>query len=291
MMKLCVAGVPMCIESAHPEWAKERYAAYVREDDRPSQMNIRVLVEDAVLCPDGTEVEKVKSATILRLNDGRNCRYSRDPEGRVFLATYYNDDYSEVEIHLLSSQNHPYFSNRDWEYSLTGFAFQDRLTVLGQGIIHASSLSWRGQGVAFSANSGTGKSTHVGLWKECFGDEVQVINDDKPAIVFEGDQAMLCGTPWSGKTSLNVNEKVPLRAIVFIIRGQENKITRLNALDSYFNLSAQIARPYYDASVGEKMIEFAERILATVPIYGLSCNISHEAVETVVKELFPKEEY
>lgn len=291
MLKLCVAGVPMCIESAHPEWAKERYAAYVREDDRPSLMNVRVVVEDAVLCPDGTEVERVKSATILRLENGRNCRYSRDPEGRVFLATYYNDDYSEVEIHLLSSQNHPYFSNRDWEYSLTGFAFQDRLTVLGHGIIHASSLSWRGQGVAFSANSGTGKSTHVGLWKEYFGDEVQVINDDKPAIVFEGDQAMLCGTPWSGKTSLNVNDKVPLKAIVFINRGQENKITRLNALDSYFNLSAQIARPYYDAGVGEKMIEFAERILATVPIYGLSCNISREAVETVVKELFPKEEY
>lgn len=291
MMKLCVAGVPLCIESAHPEWAKERYAAYVREDDRPSLMNIRVMLEDEIVCPAGTEVAQVRAATILRLGEGQNCRYSRDPQGRVFLATYYNDDYSEVEIHILSSQNHPYITNLDWEYSLTGFAFQDRLTVLGHGIIHASSLSWRGRGVAFSANSGTGKSTHVGLWKEAFGDEVQVINDDKPAIVFEGDHAMLCGTPWSGKTALNANEKVPLEAIVFINRGQENSIARMNTLDSYFNLSAQIARPYYDAGVGEKMIEFAERILATVPIYGLSCNISREAVETVVKELFPKEEY
>ena len=289
MMKLCVAGVPMCIESAHPEWAQERYAAYVREDDRPSLMNIRVLLDDEVTVPEGTEVGQVRAATMLRLEGDQNFRYSRDPEGRVFLSTYYNDDYSEVEIHILKTQSHPYITNLEWEYSLTAFAFQDRLTVLGHGIIHASSLAWRGRGVAFSANSGTGKSTHVGLWKECFGDDVKIINDDKPAIIFEDDRAMLCGTPWSGKTSLNVNEKVPLEAIVFIQRGEQNSISRMNTLDSYFNLSSQIARPYYDAGVGEKMIEFAERILATVPIYGLSCNISHEAVETVVNELFPNE--
>ncbi len=291
MMKLCVAGVPMRIESAHPEWAAKRYAAYIREDDRESLMDIRIILEDEVVAPCGTEVERVRSASILRLGEGENCRYSRDPEGRIFLATYYNDDYSKVEIHLLRSQNHPHFSNLDWEYSLTGFAFQDRLTVLGHGIIHASSLAWRNNGLAFSANSGTGKSTHVGLWSQRFGDEVEVINDDKPAIVFEDDVPMLCGTPWSGKTSLNVNRKVPLKAIVFIERGQQNSIRRLDTLDSYFNLSSQIARPYYDAGVGEKMIEFAERLLATVPIYGLSCNISTEAVDTVVNEIFPKEEY
>ena len=83
---------------------------------------------------------------------------------------------------------------------------------------------------------------------------------------------------------------MPLKAIVFIERGTENRIRRLDTLDSYFNLSAQIARPYYDASVGEKMIEFTERLLATVPIYCLTCNISTEAVDTVVKELFPEED-
>lgn len=291
MMKLCVAGVPIRIESAHPEWAARRYAAYLREDDRPSQMDIHIrLFDDLEEVPEGTLVEQVRAATILQLKDDWRCRYSRDPEGRIFLATYYKSDYSVVEIHLLRSQNHPHFSNLDWEYSLTGFAFQDRLTVLGDGIMHASSLAWRNNGIAFSANSGTGKSTHVGLWCEKFGDEVEVINDDKPAIVFEGDQPMLCGTPWSGKTELNVNRRVPLKAIVFIERGTENRIRRLDTLDSYFNLSAQIARPYYDARVGEKMIEFTERLLATVPIYCLTCNISTEAVDTVVKELFPEED-
>ncbi len=239
-------------------------------------------------CPQGTVLAQVKAATILRLADGGYCRYSRDPAGRIFLATYYTEDYARVEIHLLASQNHPLFSNWDWEYSLSGFAFQDRLTVLGGGMLHASSIGWRGRGVAFSANSGTGKSTHAGLWRDRYGDEVTVINDDKPAIVFEGEQPMLCGTPWSGKTALNQNQKVPLCAIVFLERGQQNSIRRLDTLDSYFHLSAQIARPYYDACVGERMVEFSERLLATVPIYSLRCTISQEAVETVVGTLFPE---
>lgn len=290
MMKLTVAGIPIRIESAHPEWAKERYADYVREDDRPSEMDITIKLQDEIVCPEGEVVEQVRAASILRLADGSNCRYSRSPKGTVFLATYYDDAYTNVEIHILRSQDHPYITNLDWEYSLTGFAFQDRLTVLEGGVLHSSSLAWNDQGIAFSANSGTGKSTHVGLWKEVFGDQVEIINDDKPAIIFEEDKAILCGTPWSGKTALNCNKQVPLKAIVFIERGETNSIRRLNTLDSYFYLSSQIARPYYDASVGEKLIEFAERLLASVPIYCLTCNISHEAVMTVHNELFSKED-
>ena len=41
---------------------------------------------------------------------------------------------------------------------------------------------------------------------------------------------------------------------------------------------------------GEKLVEFGERLLANVPIYCLTCNISTEAVETVIKEIFPEEE-
>ena len=139
----------------------------------------------------------------------------------------------------------------------------------------------------------TGKGESIGNQVDLCREYIRLHYGDaeaEKAIVFEDEVPMLCGTPWSGKTSLNVNRKVPLKAIVFIERGQQNSIRRLDTLDSYFNLSSQIARPYYDAGVGEKMIEFAERLLATVPIYGLSCNISTEAVDTVVNEIFPEED-
>jgi hypothetical protein len=290
MMKLCVAGVPIRIESAHPEWAAKRYAEYVREDDRPSQMDITIRVMDEIPTPEGELIHQIQASSILKTGEHTYCRYSRQRSGDIYVAHFYNDDYTQVEIQIWKNQGHPVLTVLDWEYSLTGFAFQDRLTLLGQGILHSSSLAWRGRGVCFSANSGTGKSTHVGLWCQRFGDEVTIINDDKPALLFEDDRVYLCGTPWSGKTDLNTNQKVPLEAIVFVKRGEQNSIRRLDALESYYYLNSQIGRPYYDAAVGEKMVTYADRLLANVPIYELTCNISIEAVETVVKEIFPQED-
>ncbi|MBR2319713.1 MAG: hypothetical protein IKA50_02850 [Clostridia bacterium] len=289
-MDICVAGMPMRIDSAQQEWFDSLYQPYERQDDRASMMNIRTRMLDEIPCPEGEEVQSIKSATILKLADGRHCRYSRNLDGHIYLATFYNDDYSDVEIQMRKGMIHPQFTSEGWEYSLTGFSFQDRLTYLGNGVLHASSLAWRGKGIAFSANSGTGKSTHVGLWQQLLGDEVTVVNDDKPAIVFEDGQAMLCGTPWSGKSAINANVTVPLKAIVFIERGEKNSICRLDPLRSYFYLTSQLARPYYDVNLGEKLVEFGERLLANVPIYCLTCNISTEAVETVIKEIFPEEE-
>lgn len=121
------------------------------------------------------------------------------PDRQVLFTITYAPDYAEVDIALLETRRHPVFSLTDWEYMYTGAMFHNRLMQLGGGVLHSSSLAWRGQGVAFSANSGTGKSTHTGLWKQVFGDEVEIINDDKPAIWFDEGQPMLCGTPGAAK--------------------------------------------------------------------------------------------
>ena len=289
-MDMLVAGFPLRIESAQTEYFDTLYGPYEHPNACDPVMNIRTLMLDEIPCPEGEMVQSIKSATIVKLADGRHCRYSRNLDGEIYLSTIYNDDYSDVEIQMRKGMIHPQFTSEGWEYSLTGFSFQDRLTYLGNGVLHASSIAWRGNGIAFSANSGTGKSTHVGLWQRLLGDEVTIVNDDKPAIVFEGDQALLCGTPWSGKNAINTNVTVPLKAIVFIERGEKNSICRLDPLRSYFYLTSQLARPYYDVNLGEKLVEFGERLLANVPIYCLTCNISTEAVETVIKEIFPEEE-
>ncbi|MBQ8682934.1 MAG: hypothetical protein IJ518_00275 [Clostridia bacterium] len=289
-MNLCIAGLPVRIESADKAWFAGRFADYIREDDRPPVMEMTVRVLETVCPPAGETVQQVKSVTLLRLADGRLCRFGRDREGRVPFALYYTPDYACVELHLWAERRHPVFTLRDWEYMYTGMAFQNRLTVLGGGVLHSSSLAWRGHGVAFSANSGTGKSTHVGLWKQHLGDEVTVINDDKPAIRFEGDMPVLYGTPWSGKTALNQNVHVPLRTIVFIERGETNHLRRLDTMDSYCRLSEQLIRSYYDSELGVKVLDFTDKLLAAVPVYALTCNISREAVETAVRGLFPGEE-
>ncbi len=290
MIELSIAGLPVHIESADTAFFEERFAAYKADTGRPPIMRMRTTLVDPVPLPEGEVIQRVQYMEIRRLPDGRVCRCGRHPDGHGLFNICCTPDYADVEIELLSTRQHPQLTQTDWEYLFTGYCFNNRLSYLGGGILHSSSLAYKGQGVAFSADSGTGKSTHVGLWKQRFGDQVEIINDDKPAIYFAGDVPMLCGTPWSGKTPKNANRQVPLKAIVIVERGETNGIRRLDVVESMYHLTNQINRPFFDEELGITMLDFTERLLQSVPIYGLACNISQEAVDTVLRELFPEEE-
>ncbi len=294
-MNLCVAGLPLCIISADTDFFDKRFAEYACEETCTPQMHVVTMRCDHIEQPDGELIAQIERVTVVRLPDGRVCRYGRakrqdGSDGAVLFSITNTAEYSDVEIRLLKTRRHPTLSLTDYEYMYTGAAFQNRLAVLGGGVLHSSAIAYHGQGVAFSAPSGTGKSTHTALWQECFGDAVEMLNDDKPAIYFDGDKPIICGTPWSGKTDHNHNRCVPLRAIVFIERGTKNRIERLDTVDSMFYLTGQIARPYYDEALGICLLDFIERILVAVPIYRLTCDISRQAVETAFHALFPEEE-
>ena len=61
------------------------------------------------------------------------------------------------------------------------------LTDYGAFLMHAAIIDVDGQGVGFTARSGTGKTTRVLLWKKAFGDRVKVVNGDKPILRFQKD--------------------------------------------------------------------------------------------------------
>ena len=52
----------------------------------------------------------------------------------------------------------------------------------GAVLLHAAAIEVDGCAYAFSAPSGTGKSTHILLWRQRFGERVDIINGDKPII-------------------------------------------------------------------------------------------------------------
>ena len=60
-------------------------------------------------------------------------------------------------------------------------------------LMHAAVIEYQGEGYAFAAHSGTGKSTHIALWKKHFGDEVHIVNGDKPILRFIDDRLYAFG--------------------------------------------------------------------------------------------------
>lgn len=151
-------------------------------------------------------------------------------------------------------------------------------------VLHSSCIRYKNSGIAFSAPSGTGKSTHTGLWKKYFPEEVTVLNDDSPVIRFDGVVPGLYGTPWSGKTEINTNQGAPLEAIVILEQNAGNSIKKLSADEALFEILQEVTRPVFPEFMN-LTLSAVEKLLLQVPVYRLKCNISEEAVMTVKNEL------
>jgi hypothetical protein len=208
------------------------------------------------------------------------------PEGKTLLTRsepYRTDPGQKADIHInidrsylqLMQQNNPHLTYDDCEYIYTGEVFYKALIRFGGMLLHASAVSLDGEAYLFSAKSGGGKSTHTSLWLECFGDRAHIINDDKPALRRIDNQFNVFGTPWSGKTDLNKNESVPLKAIAFLEQGTENRIIRLNTKEALPLLFGQTLRP---AEGVDKLAFLLDKLLKDIPFYKLVCDISMDAV-------------
>ena len=146
-------------------------------------------------------------------------------------------------------------------------------------LFHGSAVSVDGHAFLFTADSGTGKSTHARLWREAlpkFGHEVLMVNDDKPLLKFTEDGVLACGTPWDGKHHLSNNLEVPLRGICFLSRGKENRITRVDGAQSLAELMKHSFRPVETPHL-LKAVALLDRLSREVPLYDLSCNMEEAA--------------
>lgn len=284
MKKVNIANINIEIDTADEHFLNCRCQEYQSNFEKPD-MILRTNYCDEITIPEGEIIGQIRNATIVHVSENRYCRYLNSIKmSKEMIAIFYNDKYSEVEIYLSKKFPLPELI-KEYEYLYSGVAFSNRLTELGGAVLHGSAIAYNHQGIIFSANCGTGKSTHTGLWKERFDSKVTIVNDDKPAIRFYEGIPFMFGTPWSGKTDLNTNVQVQLKAIVFITQAETNRIERLNPKESIFSLMSQISRPYYDEKLGLKTMGIIEKLVQTVPIYRLHCNISQEAVDTVYQQL------
>ncbi|MCC8097388.1 MAG: hypothetical protein LIO44_02275 [Eubacterium sp.] len=108
-------------------------------------------------------------------------------------------------------------------------AAASKLPYYGRVILHGACISYKGKGYLFTAVSGTGKSTHIGLWKKYIGSEVDIVNGDKPIFHIEEGRITAYDSPWCGKENWNRKQSAEMGAICFIRRTEDgtNRIRRV----------------------------------------------------------------
>lgn len=154
-------------------------------------------------------------------------------------------------------------------------ATADRDTVL----FHAAVVSHQGKGYMFIAPSGTGKSTHAQLWMRHIAD-TELVNDDNPVVrIGEEGEAMVYGSPWSGKTPCYRSVGYPLGGIVKLSRAPFNKICRLNGLQGYAALMASISGKRWDKRIADGLHATENRLAGNIPIWHMQCLPDKEAAE------------
>lgn len=170
----------------------------------------------------------------------------------------------------------PFFDDDEREHGVTGLLFYRDLLRFNGMKLHSSAVVVDNKAYLFSANQGTGKSTHTRLWLKLFGDRAYIINDDKPAIRLEDGVWYVYGTPWSGKNDISVNAKVPLGGIAILNRSEINEISRFFGIDAILAIITQVNKPK-KAEYRTKLMNLLDNLVSTIPIWELKCNMDPEA--------------
>ena len=150
------------------------------------------------------------------------------------------------------------------------------LVRYGVLLLHGSAIMMDGVAYLFTARSGTGKSTHTRLWRETFGSACAMINDDKPLLRVTDGGVTVYGTPWNGKHRLGNNISAPLRAICVLTRAEQNSISPITVSEALPHILVQVNRPDDPDALRQTML-LADRLMHSVGLYRLGCNISREA--------------
>ena len=143
-------------------------------------------------------------------------------------------------------------------------------------VMHAAVIGVDDYAYAFTAKSGTGKSTHICLWRQLLGERVYVINGDKPVLRFIDGKLFAYGTPWCGKEMWNTNTRAELKGLCFIERGELNQIDKIEPQEAAPLIMKQILIPNDSFGV-IKTFDLVDKMLKDVTSWKLKCTVSVEA--------------
>ena len=161
-----------------------------------------------------------------------------------------------------------------------------RLPALNRMLLHAAILEYGGNAYAFLGRSGTGKSTHTGLWlKHIKGSKI--INGDKPILECKNDGFIAYGTPWMGKEGLGYNTSAPLKGLCFLEQAKENFVMKLTPKEAASKIFTQILFPEDETNV-TRTLELTDKLVTEIPCYFLKCDVSEAAVQKSFEALTGK---
>lgn len=199
-----------------------------------------------------------------------------DPPYIDFTVNITKEDIIKERDYNLDYGNESSYSARMTEFFVVYRKICEKILDFDAFLMHGALIEYENRGYLFTAKSGIGKTTHISLWKKVFGeDKVTIVNGDKPLLRLIDGKIYAYGTPWCGKENYNVNKKTELCAIAFVERAKDNSVVKISDVQALPRILSQIM--FTDSPNLGKQLELVDKMLETIPMYLLKCNMEDEA--------------
>ena len=285
--KYLIAGYNFEINYCGDSVVREKLADYYVSDANVTAdftINVEYSDEDISAKMDG--ITKVSDGLYFYTEDNADVLFYYDANiSRVIAKIEFSADYTKINAALYKLKKNYGVEDSQLTYNVLGTIFNYVVQLYGAFVFHSSSVCHNNGGVAFSAESGTGKSTHTKLWLQEF-DGSFILNDDTPVIHrgFDGN-FYISGTPWAGTTGINKNVTVPLKAVVFLERGKDNSMEQISASEA-LKLMFKGVRTPLTVKMLSALAETFNKLFVRVPVYKLKCNMDPAAAQLSCKTIF-----
>ena len=163
-------------------------------------------------------------------------------------------------------------------------ALERRLAGRGGLILHCAYIKHRGEAILFSAPSETGKTTQANLWEKYRGSKT--VNGDRALLQCIDGRWTAQGWPVCGTSEICNNTSLPIKAIVMLSQGKDNRARRLSAMEAFPQLYSQITVNSWNRGLVQQSMDLIGGLISEVPVYHLSCTISQEAVDCLDKIVY-----
>lgn len=154
----------------------------------------------------------------------------------------------------------------------------EKLPYYDAVVFHGAVIAHEGRAYAFTARSGVGKTTHIRLWLDLFGEDVHILNGDKPILRVIDGVVYASGTPWRGKEGYGVPEMLPLSAIAFIDRAEEPSAEEITPSMALTRLASQMYVPN-EPRAAALSLSVLNKIISGVKLFEVKANMKPESAE------------
>lgn len=158
-------------------------------------------------------------------------------------------------------------------------------------VLHGASYLWHNRAYIFSAPSGTGKTTQLRLWKELSGEEVTVLNGDKPILeVCDTGKILVHPSPWKGKEGLGRDDiTAPLGGIILLAQDKDNTIAKVSKSEAVKRLFGRIYSTFNTEKEVQQAIDLLNMVLESTNVWLLRNKGDMESAQ-LTRQILLKEE-